>query len=254
MLLTWFMLSGFIILFAPQRWTNEFQFAFARIFSWPLSVGRSISLAGRMPPTADVVGRREYNQLQNHLANVIQQRDQAYQEIKKLSGLRRRFPLEAARLVSAGIITASMDKSQNEFIIDRGQSDGLAKGQFVLGDNSIIGTISDVSGYRAKVRLITNSTSKIPVKIAQLNVQGLMEGTGRGSAKIPLIPQKHRVKVGDIVYARNQAGLLDTPIIIARVAECKRDDDNPLLWDITTEPVSDMLMLRDVTVIVMDKK
>lgn len=251
MLLTWFMLGGFILLFAPQRWTDQLQFTFDRIFSWPLSMGRNISLTARMPPV-NIVSRREYNQLQNHLANVTKQRDLAYEEIKKLSGLSSKFPLGNAKLVLAGIIRASIDESYNEFVINRGANQGLAKGRFVLGDNSIIGTISDVSAHRAKVKLITNTTSKIPVTIAQANVPGLLEGTGSNSAKIPLIPLKHKIKVGDIVYARQEPGLLDAPIIIGRIAECKKGDDDPLLWDITVEPVCDIERLKDVAVITMN--
>ncbi len=214
-------------------------------------MGRNISLTARMQPV-NVVGRREYNQLQNHLANVIKQRDQAYAEIKKLSGLSDKFPLGSAKLVLAGIIRASTDKSYSEFTINRGANQGLAKGQFILSDNSVIGTISDVSAHRAKVRLITNTTSKIPVTIAQSNVSGLMEGTGHNSANIPLIPLKHRIKVGDIVYARKEPGLLEAPIIIARVTECKKDDGDPLLWDITVVPVCEIERLKDVAVIIMN--
>lgn len=246
------MLGGFIFLFAPQRWTDQLQFAFDRIFSWPLSMGRNISLTARMPPLSDVVSRREYNQLQNHLANVIKQRDRAYEEIEKLSDLSDRFPLGSAKLVLAGIIRASIDKSYNEFSIDRGANQGLAKGQFVLGDNSIIGTISDVSAHRAKVELITSTSSNVPVTIAQSNVPGLLEGTGNNSAKIPLIPLRHRIKVGDIVYARQEPGLLEMPIITGRVAECKKDDDDPLLWDIMVVPVCDIERLKDVAVIIMN--
>jgi len=245
------MLGGLIFLLAPQGLTNKFQFAFARTFSWPLGTGRSVTLAARTPAPTELVSRREYDRLQNHLANVIEQRDQAYQEIETLSGLRNRLPFEDANFVSAGIITDSTDKSHNEFIIDHGEKDGLAKGQFVLADNSIIGTVSGVSLRRAKVKLITDPTSKIPVKVGTLNVSGLMEGTGSNSAKVPLIPRKHKVKIGDDVRVRKKPGWLDAPIIAARVAECKRDDANPLLWDITVKPVCKIEELTTVTVIVM---
>ena len=250
-MLTWFMLGGFIFLFLPQRWTDQLQFTFDRIFSWPLSMGRNISLTARMPPPSDVVSRREYSLLQNHLATVIKQLDQANEEIEKLSGLREKFPLGSAKLVSAGIIRDSIDESYSEFIIDRGANHSLAEGQFILADNSIIGTVSDVRARRAKVKLITSAESEIPVTIAQSNVSRLMQGTGSDSAKIPLIPHKRNIKVGDIVYAQRKPGLLEYPIIIARVTECKKDDDDPLLWDITVEPVCDIRRLRDVAVIIM---
>ncbi|MHC4735435.1 MAG: hypothetical protein ACYTDW_13395, partial [Planctomycetota bacterium] len=47
MLFTWLMLTGLILLFAPQNLTNDLQFAFARIFRWPLTIGKNISLYAR---------------------------------------------------------------------------------------------------------------------------------------------------------------------------------------------------------------
>jgi len=220
MLFTWFMLAAFIFLFAPQGLTNKFQFAFVRIFRWPLSVGRNISLLARTrQPPADVVSRREFDKLQNLLDDVIEQRDQEHREVEKLSGLRKRFPLEGANLLSADVvtadvITAAVDKLRSELIINRGQKDGLAKDQFVMADNSIIGTISDVDSRTARVRLFTDSASNIAVKIGKSNIERIMQGNGNSSARIPLLSTEHKIKKGDRVFARKKPGFLDAPIII----------------------------------------
>ena len=129
MLFIWFMLAGFIFLLTPHRLTRTFQDAFNSIFGWPLSIGRGFMLSARTEePVAQ--DRRKYNELRNHLANIMAQRDQAHKEITRLSGLRKRLPLEGARLVGAGVIRDSVS-SRSEFIIDCGQKDGLAAGQFV---------------------------------------------------------------------------------------------------------------------------
>jgi len=254
MLFTWFMLAGLIFLLTPQKLTNKFQFAFARIFSWPLSIGRNISLSARMQqPSTDVVSRREYNKLQNHLTNVMQELLQKQRKIEKLSGLYDRlYALEGAKVMVADVITATINSLHSELIINRGEADGLVEGQIVLGDNSIIGTISDVSSRTARVKLITNPTSKIAVKIGKLKVDRLMQGNGNNSAKVQLLSIKHKVKTGDTVYALKKPGFLDAPMIIGKVAECKRDDENPSLWDITVEPACDIERLNDVAVIVMN--
>jgi rod shape-determining protein MreC len=251
MLFTWFMLTAFIFLFAPQGLTNKFQFAFVRIFRWPLSIGRNVSLLARTrQPPADVVSRKEFNKLQNLLADVIEQRDQEHKEVEKLSGLRKRFPLEGAKLLSADIITAAIDKLHSELIIDRGQNDGLARDQFVLADNSIIGTISDVDSRTARVRLFTDSASNMAVKIGKLNIERIMQGSGDNVARIEMI--KHKVKIGSEIMAGKKPGFLDNPMIAGRVARCERNAESPLLWDITVEPVCDIERLNDVTVIVMN--
>ena len=252
------MLAAFIFLFAPQGLTNKFQFAFVRIFRWPLGIGENISLLARtrQPPSDEVSRRefnklqREFNKLQNLLADVIEQRDQEHKEVEKLSGLRKRFPLEGAKLLSADVITATIDKLRSELIIDRGQNDGLARDQFVLADNSIIGTISDVDSRTARVRLFTDSASNMAVKIGKLNIERIMQGSSDNLARIEMI--KHKVKIGSEIMAGKKPGFLDNPMIAGRVARCERNAESPLLWDIMVEPVCDIERLNDVTVIVMN--
>lgn len=254
MLFTWFILAGLIFLFAPQNITNKFQFAFARVFRWPLTIGRSISLSLPVQqPLTNAISRREYNQLQNHLANVTEQLNLKHKELEDLSGMRIRLPLAGAKLLPAGVIRASTRGLQSELIINRGRSDGLAKGQFVLGDNSIIGTICDVANREARVRLFTDPASRIEVKIPRLDVVRLMQGNGSNSAKIPMVSAiDYKIKVGDKVFARSKPGLLDAPIIIGTVAECSKDDKKPLLWDITIKPACDLERLEDVAVVIMN--
>lgn len=253
MLFIWCMLLGFIFLFAPEKLTNKFQFAFANIFRLPLSVGRSISLSTRKEqPLTDQFSQTNYEQLQNHLANLTVLLEQEKKKVEKLSKMRSRFFLEGAGLVVADIITASISGSQNELIINRGKTDGLMKEQFVLGDNGVVGVITYVDARKARIRLLTDSASKIPVKIGQKNLKGILQGAGNNSAKIRLIPISSNVKVGDYIYARQKPGFLDGPMIIGKVSECRRADENPLLWDISVRSACNIPGLSNVTVIVMN--
>ena len=251
-LFTWFMLAGFIFLFTPQKLTNKFQFAFTRIFRWPLSIGRSISLSTHAQQSlTDVVNRSKYNKLRNHLANVTQWLHQERQKVEKLSGLRDRAVWKGVNFVLADVITFS-DGPNDKLIINRGESDGLAKGQFVLGDYSIIGTISDVNPRTVQVKLVTGPGSKIAIRIAELNVGAILQGNGTSSAKVRWLSRKHKIKIGDVVCARKKPGFLDIPMIIGTVVQCREDNENPLLWDITVKPACDIEKLNSVAVIVMN--
>ncbi len=253
MLFTWLMLAGFILFFTPQNLTNKLQFAFVRIFHLPLSLSRNASLSARSEPlVAEVVSRGIYNRLQNHLTNVTEQLYQEHQVVEVLSGLRNRFALEGAKLVCADVITTSLGTRHSELIINRGENDGLARGQFVLSDNSIVGTISDISSRTAQVRLFTDPDSKIAVKIGAVKTERLIHGRGNDSAKVMLLSRKYKVRVGDKVLARKKPGFLDAPIIIGVVAKCRTDDVNPTLWDVTVRPVCDIEQLKTVSVIIMN--
>jgi rod shape-determining protein MreC len=259
-LFTSFMLTGLIFLFAPQRITNKFQFAFVRIFCWPLSVSRDISLgaSGLMASAegapADVVSRVRYDKLHNRFANVTEWLKQERQKVETLSGLRDRPVWKGVNFVLADIITLTIDGLHGELIINRGSQDGLAVDQFVLADDSIIGTICKVDNRTARVRLITDPSSQIAVKIEGLSKDRILQGAGGNSAKVKLLPTKYRVEINEVVYAQKKPGFLSTPVILGTVTQCESNKDNPLLWDITVKPACDIAKLTEVAVIVMNPR
>jgi cell shape-determining protein MreC len=251
-------LTGLIFLFAPQRITGKFQFAYVRIFCWPLSIGRDISLsaygfmASAEGSPEDVVSLVRYDKLHNRLANVTEWLRQERQKVETLSGLRNRTVWQGVNFVLADIITSTIDGLHSELIINRGKEDGLAVGQFIMADDSVIGTICKADNRTARVRLITDPASQIAVKIEGLNKDRILQGAGNDSAEVTLLPTKYRIEINEVVYAQKKPGFLSTPMIVGTVAQCESNKDNPLLWDITVKPVCDIANLTEVSVIVIN--
>ena len=254
MLFTWCMLAGLILLLAPQSITNKFQFAFTRIFRWPIKVGNNFSLAtSQQQPFINQLGRNE-TQYRNQIDYLQQELKQAYQKIEQLSGIRNRFPLTESNLATADIIRTTINDTRGELIIDCGQIDGLKAGQFVMADFCIIGKISNVDSGTARVKLFTDKTSSIAITIGDSNVPRILQGIGYNQAKIiPQIPvNKNKISVGDKVRLQKTPGLLNVPMIAGIVSQCKRDDEAPSVWDITVQPACDIAQIDDVTVIIMN--
>lgn len=244
MLFIYFVLAGFIIFFSPEAFTNKFQLAFAQVFRQPLGLGRSLTLSVT-PARPDLAAQRAHR---NHVANLEMWLKTERQKLEDCSGLRQRLPLQDARLLPADV-TAAPDGS---LFINRGQSDGLAEGQFVLGENSIVGTIRDVASRSARVRLITDHDSAIAVEIESLNLRCLMQGKGGGAAALKMVSTKHDVKADLNIYAAPRPGLLDDRIIVGRITRSRIDPADPWLLDITVEPVCKIEQLYDVDVIILD--
>jgi rod shape-determining protein MreC len=253
MLFAWFMLGGLIMLISPQSVTSRFQFSFARLFHWPLRIGRNVPLSVKTElPVANDFSQKE-RQYQNYILNLEEELRQKNETVQELTGLRTRLRgLEGARIAPADIITSSAEGARSELIINRGSEDGLKKGFFVIGDNSVIGTITELSGRTAKVRLFSDASSAAQVNIPGLEINMLMQGNGNGSAKIKLVPVKHKIKVGDTVLVRKKPGYIDVGMIAGVVQQCKRDDKNAALWDITVKPVCDVSKINSVAVIIMN--
>jgi cell shape-determining protein MreC len=249
MLFTWFMLTGFIFLFAPKNLTSKFQLAFVHVFRWPLSLGGELALTAQTQKPLDGTFSRSETQYRNYIANLEQTLAQERKRFKKLSGLYNTYVWEGTDFALADIITVTVGGSRNELTIACRKTKGLAEGQFVLGDESIIGRISDVFPQisKATVELITDLNSKIPVKVADL--KNIMKGSGNNTAKIEMV--KSEIEVGENVFALKKPGFLDAPMIVGKVAECNRNQRDPKLWDITVVPACDIEQLEDVAVIIM---
>ncbi|MBN2272542.1 MAG: hypothetical protein JXN61_18155 [Sedimentisphaerales bacterium] len=152
--------------------------------------------------------------------------------------------------VVADIITSTMNKTCGELLINRGKEDSLAEGQFVLGESSIIGTVHSVGSHVARVKLITDPESKIPVSIANLDVGRVMKGIGGHSATVCLLPTKYKIETGDIVWARKKPGFLNRSLIVGTVGHCKSSDESPSTWEIIVKPSCSIERLNSVTAIV----
>jgi cell shape-determining protein MreC len=251
MLFTWFMLTGFIFLFAPQSFTSKFQLAFVHIFRWPLSIGGNMVMTAQTQQPLSGNDSRNENRYRNYIANLEQTLARERQKLERLSGLYNTYTWEGTDFALADVIT-DVKGSRNELTINCRKTVGLAKGQFVLGDECIIGIISDVFPQisKAKVLLISDPVSKIAVKIA--DIKGIMKGSGNNSAKIEML--KNEVKVGEDVFALKKPGFLDAPMIVGKVSQCDRNQKNPSLWDVTVVPACNIKQLEDVAIIIMNSQ
>lgn len=152
--------------------------------------------------------------------------------------------------MSASVITTYIDALRGQLVINRGESDGLRAGQFVMGDDSIIGIISELDSRTARVLLTTDPSTETAVEFGSVDYCGVMRGLGGNSATILLLPAKYKIQAGDTVYACKKPGFLDNAVIAGIVSQCRRDDNAPLLWDIVIEPACDMDKLEKVVVII----
>lgn len=250
MLFTWFMLTGFIFLFAPQNLTSKCQLAFVHIFRWPLTIGGNLVMTAQtQQPLTGAVSRSETRYL-NYIANLEETLAQERKKFKKLNELYNTYVWEGTDFALADVITATVDGARSELTISCRKTTGLVKDQFVLGDECIIGRISDVFPQisKATVELITDTNSGIAVKVADF--KNVMKGSGNNSAKIEMV--KNKVEVGENVFALKKPGFLDAPMIVGKVTECSRNQKNPSLWDITVVPACNIKQLEDVAVIIMN--
>jgi cell shape-determining protein MreC len=251
-LLTWFMLAGVILLLIPNTMTSRLQFAVLNLLRRPIQSGRMIGLwAQTTASTGGSVPQKEYQKavdenllLRHSIANMEALLQQEQQKVTQLTRWRQLIPWERTGFIAADVVSTTA----HQLFINRGSSDGLAKGQFVLSDEAIIGTISELETRMAKVELVTSPASRLPVSLRPSNVQGVLRGIGDGLMKIQVKPPC-AAGVGEKVYVQKTAEL-ESPLVVGDVVQGGVDDQDPVLWAIKVQPSFNLNRVGTVLVIV----
>jgi len=248
-----FLLAMFFFL-VPSRYTTTINYLFLKISSPVLNMFPQSVRFGE-----DMVSRQEYNEIITAYAKSHAQLLRLQGDYEQVSGIRQKLPESEGKIMIAKVVRSSLSGGRSELVIDKGSEDHLRPGQYVLscGESTVIGTISEVVKGMSRVRLVTDSRHHLPVSILGKGFDGYLPGHLQGKnsemAKIPLMSQKkYDIRVGDVVYASSQAGLLGLEIIVGSISEVKPDDEAPLLWDISVKPIHDFSLLSDVAIVVMD--
>src|SRR4030042_1859877 len=113
MIFTSGILAGLIfLLFVPRDVTGQLQLTYARVFRWPLAMGRNLTKVSQTTTRAQDVNPKDHEavlkanqQLRNESANLQAQLQEANQQIEQLTKLRAKPAFERMRLVAASTAT-----------------------------------------------------------------------------------------------------------------------------------------------------
>jgi rod shape-determining protein MreC len=115
----------------------------------------------------------------------------------------------------------------------------------VLSPRGLIGRILETGGHSARVLLLTDSESMVPVRRASDNVVAFAEGQGDGTVRLRLVNLGiNPLKKGDVFVTSGAGGLYRPGIAVAVAAEITRDGaiarllSNPAATDyVLIEPI-----------------
>jgi rod shape-determining protein MreC len=125
---------------------------------------------------------------------------------------------------TARVVAETGNAFANAFIIYIGSdTKDIKPGYGVVGPHGLIGRIELISGNYARVSMITDINSKIPVISAKSRDRGILIGTNSPELKLiftPLLAEFHK---GDILVTSGVGGELPPDIPIARVQKVGMD-------------------------------
>lgn len=143
------------------------------------------------------------------------------ERLKKLLGLTsgEAKPVAVTRLVGS---TAS--STRRFAYVGVGRNQGLTTGMPVISERGVVGRVLEVSRGSARVMLLTDSESVLPVRRAQDDVVAFAEGRGDGLLRIKLINLGiNPLKVGDLLVTSGAGGYYRPGISVGIVTKVTPD-------------------------------
>ncbi len=162
-------------------------------------------------------------------------------ENQLLSRLLNYVPPAEASFMSAQVVAESGDKFTHLLLIYVG-NEAVKKGQIVMGDESVIGRIDTVSPPYAKVILITDINSKIPVVVERTRVRGILSGNNKDLPQLIFMRSTTDVQEGDIVVTSGVGGMFPAGLPIGFISSINGNK-------VEVEPMADLSRVEYVRIV-----
>lgn len=118
----------------------------------------------------------------------------------------------------------------------------VKKGQVVVSEKGLVGRVEQVSNTYAKIILMTDINSRIPVMVEKTRVRGIMVGDNTLTPKMVFIPLEAELHVGDRIVTSGVAGVFPVGLPVGRIVSVDKQE-------IRVKPFSDLGQLEYVKLV-----
>jgi rod shape-determining protein MreC len=181
----------------------------------------------------------------NEIRNRYEELDLENRRLRKFVNFTTSVP---ENYVAARIIGRDPSPWFKTIMIDKGESQGLAKGNPVLVSEGIVGQIISVSSNASRVLLITDRNSAVDALIRNSRVRGIVKGDNENSCLFVYALRKDEVKPGETIISSGLDQVFPKGLIIGRILNVTREHSK-LFQDITIETSVDFDKIEEVLVL-----
>ena len=167
------------------------------------------------------------------------------QENLRLKGLLKLGSGETRPVTYARLIGSTAASTRRFAYLSAGTRDGVQAGMPVVSPYGLVGRVLETGADSARVLLLTDAESLVPVRRAKDNIVAFAEGRPDGSLRIRLVTLGiNPLKPGDVFVTSGAGGLYPPNVPVAIAAQLTRDGaigqvlSNPAATDaVAVEPI-----------------
>ena len=161
----------------------------------------------------------EYSKIKTELKKLKAQdviNDFIISENKRLKKVVDDYIVESEEII-AKILIDKKSPFLRSIVVNKGSAEGIKLGMAVLDNNYLIGKIVEVNFSTARVLLLSDLNSKIPIIIEPGGIEAILSGTGQHDGVIQYSKEKYIIDKESVVYTSGSGGLFKSGIPIGTI-------------------------------------
>jgi rod shape-determining protein MreC len=127
-------------------------------------------------------------------------------------------------------------------LVGGGAHDGLGKGQAAMSGPGLVGRITEIGAWSARVLLITDLNSRIPVILEGTRTHAILAGDNSSHPYLMYLPKAAAISPGDRLVTAGHDGVFPTGLVVGRVSSIENGE-------IRVEPIADLDRLEYVELV-----
>lgn len=139
-------------------------------------------------------------------------------ENQALRGMLNFQPAPEARFVTARVIGDTGGAFVHSVILNAGADAGVLRGQAAVTGSGLVGRVTHVGSRSARVLLLTDINSHIPVLVESTRTRAILAGTNRPHPRLIHLPPGAQVSPGQRVVTSGHAGVFPARLPVGTVA------------------------------------
>lgn len=164
---------------------------------------------------------RENERLREENARLLQWQDVARRLETENAGLRdltKFVPEGAPRFISAQIIADSGGAFARSVLVSAGGREGVTRGQAAVTGEGLVGRVAEVGGRAARILLLTDLNSHIPVMLDSSRERAVMAGDNSDQPRLLYLPINVTAKPGERIVTDGSGGIFPPGVPVGVVA------------------------------------
>jgi rod shape-determining protein MreC len=136
-------------------------------------------------------------------------------------------PDPSISFVTARVIASSGGAYVRSIMVDAGRGNGVARGQAAITGEGLIGRVTEVGTRAARILLITDLNSRVPVFVGGSRRQAVLAGDNSERPSLYYLEAGSTIRIGDRIVTSGQGGIFPPGLPVGVVAAL--DGDVPLV-------------------------